>query len=146
MIGHVFRQVGREVAEAMAAVQFRDANPAPRSDLAEHMLDFAGIWDGLQASFLTELSAPERRAFDALATENERDAFKVLRGFAAHAEGREFPVAVENFGRRLGVTREGAGKMRRKFCALGILRQTAPAITNRAAARFEWEADRETSA
>lgn len=144
LIGHIFRQIGREVAEVMAAAQFHDANPAPRSDLAEHLRDFCDLWAGRQSAFLAELRAPERRAFDALATENERDAFKILRSFASHAEGKDFPVAVENFGRRMGVTREGAGKMRRKFCGLGILRQTAPAITNKAAARFEWTADRET--
>lgn len=144
MIGHVFRQISREVGEAMAAAQYRDASPAPRSDFAEHLEDFAGIWNGLHTSFLKDLSAPERRAFDALTTEHEREAFKILRSFATFAEGKDFPVAVENFGRRLGITREGAGKIRRKFCGLGILQQTAPAITNKAAARFQWAADRET--
>lgn len=143
-VAYLFRQVSREVAEAAAVAQYHDAAPAPRSDLAEHLQDFCKIWDGLQAAFESELTEKERAAFAALNTGHEREAFKILRSFAKHAKGGDFPVAAENFAARIGLTRRGACYLRRKFCELGILRQTAPAVTNRAAARYQWTADRET--
>jgi hypothetical protein len=146
LTGHLFRQVSRQIGAAMAAEQYRTANPAPRSSIEEHLEDFERIWDGLQRAFMGELSATERAAFDGLCTENEREAFKILRSYSRHAEGKDFPFPLENMARRLGVTWEAVRKMRRKFCELGILRQTAPAVTNRAAARFQWKADRETKA
>jgi hypothetical protein len=87
------------------------------------------------------LADDEREAFGLLSTETERDAFRVVRSFERKAsldEADDFPIACENLGDRLGISRKGAGGIRDKLENLGIIQRTRPYKANKAAARYRW--------
>jgi hypothetical protein len=83
------------------------------------------------------LSAAEREKFGGLSTEAERDAFRILRNWA-QTEKPDFYISCESLGKRLGISLCGASKLRRKFCELRILRQTAQYVPNKLCALFQW--------
>jgi len=49
--------------------------------------------DGLTAKWAARLSEVERDAFGRLATENERDAFRILRSYAQKATGTDRQIS-----------------------------------------------------
>jgi hypothetical protein len=87
------------------------------------------------------LSAAEREIFTRLETENERDAFRIVRSFARKAlqdGAADFPVVRDNLAERLGVTGKGAAWIRDKLAKLGIIAKTADYVPNKFAARYKW--------
>ncbi len=141
LVHHIFRQVGREVARQNAEAQHREASPAPRATLAEHLAECDTLWAWTVDRWRAQLADAERALFDALRTETERDTFRIVRSFARKAElddVRDFPFPVEHVGARLGVSYQAVGKLRIRFVDYCILEKTAPAVVNRCAARFRW--------
>lgn len=141
LVGTVFHQIGRGMAERIARAQF-EGRKAGSSKLEEHLADFERAWEGMHKQFLAELTAEERTAFDALTTENERDAFRIIRNYfrlVPVGGDADFPVAVADLGGRLGITWQGAGQLRKRFVRDGIIRPTAPFVLNVSAARFTWK-------
>ena len=105
------------------------------------MEEFASLWDGMETRWLDSIEDRERELFAQLSTEPERAAFRIVRSYARKGvqDGKaDFPIACENLAARLGISREGAGQMRKKFVRLGISAQTAPYRANVAAARYRW--------
>jgi len=140
LVGTVFHQIGRGMAERIARAQF-EGRKAGNSKLEEHLADFERAWEGMNKRFLAELTAEERTAVDALTTENERDAFRIIWNYhrLAHEGGDDdFPIAVADLGGRLGITWQGAGQLRKRFVRDGIIRPTASFVRNVSAARFTW--------
>jgi len=87
------------------------------------------------------LSEDERELFAGLETENERDAFRIIRSFAVKAArdgAADFPIVRDNLAERLGITGNGAAWIREKFVRLGVIKKTANYVPNRFAARFKW--------
>jgi hypothetical protein len=141
LVLHIFRQVGLNVARGNADAQHREASPAPRATLAEHLKEFEDLWTWTAAQWHSELSETEREKFDGLGTENERDTFRILRSFARKAEqdeGTDFPFPVEQVGERLGISYQAVAKIRARFAGLRIVEKTANCVPNRFAARFRW--------
>jgi hypothetical protein len=89
------------------------------------------------------LSAAERQKYEALTTQREREGFRIVRNWSQIANAGEFKIRCQSFGDRLGMSLKGASKLRRKFCELGILKQTRPYIANSFCARFRWTAGAE---
>lgn len=76
-----------------------------------------------------------------LETENERDAFRIVRSYARKAERdgtADFPIGRDNLGERLGITGKGAAWIRDKLATLGAIEKTADYVANKSAARFKW--------
>jgi hypothetical protein len=96
----------------------------------------------MQRQWIAKLSPAEREKFEGLSTETERDAFRILRNWA-RTDKPDFYICCESLGRRLGVSLRGASKLRRKFCKLKILQQSAQYIPHKVSSRFEWTAARE---
>jgi hypothetical protein len=150
LTGAMFHQVGREMALRIAAEQFRTKQVETKASFREHVENFAECWGGLEKDWLSRLTNAERRARESLATEHERDAFRIVHSYARHAresDARDFPIARDNLGERVGITGRGAGKIREKLAAFGIVRLAHPYRPNRAAARYVWtanESERET--
>jgi hypothetical protein len=138
----LFLQCGREVARKQAELQHTEANPAPVASLDEHLVEFDRAWEGMQRKWLRKLSPAERVKFDALTTNNERDAFKILRNWS-QTDAPDFKAHCQTLGERLGITLQSAADMRRRFCTRGILRQTAEYVPHKLAARYEWIAGNE---
>ena len=140
LIGHLFFQVGREIAWKQAEFQYNEANPAPVASLDEHLVDFEKAWAGMERQWRRKLSPVEREKFDALTTENERDAFRILRNWS-QTDKPDFFAHCQTLGDRLGITLQGAANIRVRFCSLGILKQTAPYVRHKLAARYAWMAN-----
>jgi hypothetical protein len=141
LVGELFHQVGRDAAQRLAATQFRSKAAATRASEAEHLESFSKLWAGLAEKWAAKLSASEREIFTRLETENERDAFRIVRSFARKAAqdgAADFPVARDNLAERLGVTGKGAAWIRDKLAKLGAIAKTADYVPNKFAARFKW--------
>jgi hypothetical protein len=145
----IFRQVGHQVARELADRQYQAARVQPKATLAEHLEEFEELWHWILNQWRAELSEPEQEAFSKLQTETERDLFRIVKNFARCATKKrepDFPFAIENVAARLGVSFQYVSKLRQLFLNSSILAQTAPAITNRSAARFRWAIADERSA
>jgi hypothetical protein len=137
----VFRQVGHSVARVLADRQYQGARIQPVATLAEHLDEFEELWNWTASQWRGELSDRERKIFAVLGTEIERDFFRILRNFARYARTKnmeDFPFPLQHVADRLGVSFQYVGKLRQRFVGASIIVQTAPAITNRSAARFQW--------
>jgi hypothetical protein len=144
LVGEVFHQVGRDMAQRLAQAQFRSKTVATKASEAEHLESFDKLWAGLAEKWAATLSATEREIFTRLETENERDAFRIVRSYAGKADqdgAVDFPIARDNLGERLGVTGNGAAGIRNKLAKLGAIEKTADYVPNKFAARFRWLPD-----
>jgi hypothetical protein len=140
----VFYQVGKDVAQTLAATQFRTKTAATKADETEHLASFEKLWAGLAEKWTASLSTAEREIFTRLETENERDAFRIVRSFgrkAAQDGVADFPIVRDNLAQRLGITGKGAAWIRDKLARLGAVVKTADYIPNKSAARFRWLAN-----
>ena len=141
LVGEIFHQVGRDMAQRLAAAQFRTKTAATESDEANHLASFEKHWKGLAEKWAATLSTAEREIFTRLETENERDAFRIVRSFATKADRdgeTDFPIVRDNLAARLGVTGKGAAWIRDKLAKLGAIQKTANYVPNKSAARFRW--------
>ena len=139
LVGTAFLQAGKSVARKNAELQHREARPVPVATLYEHLAEFDQAWSGWESKWKEKLSHMEREKFEALWTETERDAFRLVRNWS-QTDSPDFYASCESLGARLGISLRGASKLRRKFCDIGILRQTAPHVPHKLCARFEWTA------
>jgi hypothetical protein len=141
LVGEVFHQVGRNVAQRLALLQFRTKTVTTNANELEHMASFDKLWAGLAEKWVATLSPTEREIFLHLETENERDAFRIVRSFARKAEDEgatDFPIVRDNLAERLGVTGKGAAWIRDKLAELGAITKTADYVPNKSSARFRW--------
>jgi hypothetical protein len=137
----IFRQVSHQCARRITDVQYQGARVQPNSTLAEHLEEFEELWKWMTNQWHVELSDVEQKIFSKLRSESERDLFRILKNFARLAAGKketDFPFPIQNVASRLGVSFQYVSKLRQRFVGACIIVQTAPAMTNRAAARFRW--------
>jgi hypothetical protein len=142
LVGTIFFQAAKAVAIENARLQFAEANPAPASSLDTHLMEFEELWAGMERHWLAKLFSQEREKFDALTTDNEREAFRILRNWS-HMDSPDFKAHCRSLSVRLGVTLQGSAKIRRRFCSFGILKQTAFYVPHKLAARYQWIAEDE---
>jgi hypothetical protein len=143
MVDHIFRQVGRQVARRNAELQYNEKTVPTTATFSEHLQEFDEMWDWWETQWYEELSESEREKFDALrADSTDRQAFRIIRNFAqlVSDRGDDFKIVAEHLAKRLRVTLQTACNIRRRFCDLGILQQTAEYVPQRLAARFCWTA------
>jgi hypothetical protein len=141
LVGDVFYQVGKVTALRLAEAQFRSKSVATKASEAEHLDSFQKLWAGLAEKWAATLSAAEREIFKRLETENERDAFRIVRSFARKADqdgAADFPIVRDSLAARLGISGQGAAKIRDKLAKLGAIEKTAEYVPNKFAARFRW--------
>jgi hypothetical protein len=141
LVGMAFHQTGYTVARRLAEAQFRTKTAPTKASEAEHLESFEKHWTGLAEKWNATLSAAEREIFTRLETENERDAFRIVRSFARKAVqdgAADFPVVRDSLAERLGVTGKGAAWIRDKLAKLGIIAKTADYVPNKFAARYKW--------
>jgi hypothetical protein len=137
----IFRQVSQPVGRRIADFQYQSARVQPKATLAEHLEEFEQLWSWMTNQWRAELSRAEEEIFIMLPTQIERDLFRILRNFARRAcsqNEKEFPFPLQHVAKRLGVSFQYVSKLRKRFVGASIIVQTAPAITNRSAGRFQW--------
>ena len=141
LTGDAFHQFGVTVARQTAQAQFQRKSVSTEASEQEHMESFENLWAGLVEIWIANLSTTEREIFARLETENERDAFRIVRSFARKAkqdDAADFPIARDNLASRLGITGKGAAGIRNKLALLGVISKTANYVPNKFAARFRW--------
>jgi len=142
LVGTAFFQVSMKVARQNAERQFHEATPAPAATLSEHLAEFNDLWAGMERIWRKKLYAAEREKINSLATDNNREAFRITRNWS-QADSPDFRIVCASLANRLGVTLKTASNIRRHFCSLGILRKTAEYVPHKFSARYEWTANRE---
>jgi hypothetical protein len=141
LVGAVFRQVGRTTARRLVSAQYQRKTVATKASETDHCASFERLWGGLVERWTVELSAAEQQVFLSLETENERDAFRIIHSFARKAArdgASDFPIVRDSLAARLGITGQGAAKIRDKLVRLGVIGKTADYVPNKSAARFLW--------
>ena len=139
LVGVAFYQCSREVASKNAELQHAEANPQPEATLSQHVDDFGQAWDGIQRQWLRKLSSPERKKFDALTTDNEREAFRIIR--TGHKRIRRISKSWLNIlDGDLACRGVAHGKLRDRFCALGVLRKTAEYVPHKLGSALQVDA------
>jgi len=144
LIGTTFYQASRNEVLEVAKLQYANASPAPTTPLDGHLADFEELWAGMERNWLAELSAQERKHFDLLTTGAEGDAFRIIRNWSCKDTTKsDFKIVAEELAWRILLSIRGAGKLRRRFCSLGILRKTAEYVPHKMACRYQWIANNE---
>ena len=141
LTGDAFHQFGVTVARQTAQAQFQRKVVSTEATEQEHMASFENLWEGLVEIWKASLSTTEREYFNRLETENERDAFRIVRSFARKAKqdgAADFPIARDNLAERLGITGKGAAGIRDKLVRLCAISKTVDYVPNKFAARFKW--------
>lgn len=141
LTGQMFHQVGFAVAQRIVEAQFHSKSVSTKASDQEHLASFNKLWHGLEQRWLAALSKTETEKFDQLETDNERDAFRIIRSYAGKAEQdgvTDFPIVRDNLAERLGITGNGAAGIREKLVRLGIIKKTADYVPNKFAARYKW--------
>ena len=139
LVGTIFFQARKEVALENARLQHDEANPAPATPLDEHCAEFEQLWAGMESHWRAKLSPVEREQFDVLATDAMRTAYRIIRNWSlTDSDSPDFKIVCESLSKRLNISIPAASKIRRRFCSLGILRQTADYIPHKLAARYKW--------
>ncbi|MSU59973.1 MAG: hypothetical protein EXS35_17690 [Pedosphaera sp.] len=141
LVGEVYHQVGRDMAQRLAEAQFRTKTATTEAGEAEHMASFEKLWAGLESKWTAALSAAEREILARLETDNERDAFRIVQSYARKAElegAADFPIVRDNLGERLGVTGNGAAWIRDKLAKQGAIEKTRDYVPNKFSARYRW--------
>jgi hypothetical protein len=141
LVGAAFLHAGQKVARRNAELQYDEAVPTAAASLPEHLGEFEQMWAGMDRKWKAKLSPTERDKFDSLSTENDCDAFRILRNWS-QTDAPDFKVHCESLAKRLGVTLKTAANIRRRFCRLDIMCKTAEYVPHKLAARYRWAADR----
>jgi hypothetical protein len=135
MVGYAVTQCGHELALKAAAELLKQARPACNTPMKEHLADFARAWMNITKKEVAKLSRAERREYMTCKTDTERSAFLIIRNWLKGGGGY---VHRNHLAARLGVSGEYAGKIRREFCARGIIRMTADYVIHKWARRYKW--------
>jgi hypothetical protein len=141
LVHMMLRQVGYAVARWNAERQYLGSRIQSRATLAEHLEEFDELWKWNMGRWREDLSSEELAVHDSLASETERDLFRILRNFARHAveQGRpDFAFPIVHVNSRLGVSFQHISKLRQRLVEKHVISQTATAKPNSAAARFAW--------
>jgi hypothetical protein len=104
------------------------------------MKQFGDAWDDFLGKTITSLPQSERRVFDQLNTEAQREAFFLIRSFSRLGKD-DFPVALLSLADRLSITPAGASCVISKLVGLGAIEKTAEAKINSKSARYRWIAN-----
>jgi hypothetical protein len=137
MVGFMVNQCGRKLALKAAAEQHRQAQPAAKSPMAEHLADFAVAWKDVTKKEVRKLSQQERRAYLALKTDTDREAFLIMRNWAKTSKP-DFYAHRDTLAARLCVSGVFAGKIRSRFCEKDTMRKTTNYVVHKRATRYRW--------
>ena len=141
LIGDLIHKFGREASERIVEEHYRRYQPNIGSSLAEHRRDFATAWEGMRKKILDSFSPAEQQAFNALASEHQREGFLIVRAFAGAAEHnkeKDFQISRASLADRLSITPPGAGDVIRKLWESKVIAPTKGYARHKESARFCW--------
>jgi hypothetical protein len=141
LVGHLSKKFGCEAAQRIAEEHYRRNQENIGSSLEEHRREFATAWEGMRKKLMDSFSATEQQAFNALASEHQREGFLIVHAFAGAAEhdGRsDFAISQASLAGRLSITPPGAGDVIPKLCESKAVTQTKRYVRHKEPARFRW--------
>lgn len=140
-VSYLFPQVSRNRAERYIKVQFEQRTVATKVTLEKQLYYFGQLWDGMLKTWTERLSPAQLEKYSSLATDNAKDAFRIIFGWSGLArrnESAEFMIAIQSLAERLEVTRPGASYLIREFIGMHILTRTKPPIPRKKPGFFVW--------
>ena len=143
LCGQLFHQIGFGMARQFAVEHFTRRQVTTNAAEADHLKECGDFWSGLHKSWLHELTAIERTAFENLTTDYERDTFRIVRSYAKNATAHQhddFPIGRDDLAARIGITGRGAGLLLQRFCndVPAILKRTQEYVPHKSAAHYRW--------
>jgi hypothetical protein len=141
MVGFAVNQCGLGLALKAAAELYKNGQLSGETSLDKHLAEVARAMRDFTKKEVAKLNRAERRAYLALKTEVHRRAFLILRNWwrKSKLEGEpDFYAHCATLASRLELSLEGASQIRKRFCKLGIMRETAPYVRHKWSARYEW--------
>ena len=139
LTGELFHKFGFGLSERVVARHYELYEGNVTTGRDEHTRQFRDAWRWCRRKEERRLSDSERRTLGALRTEPQREGFFLCRSFSKLR--REFPLSQLSFADRLSITQQGAGYVIARLVAVGAIKKTADAITNRESACYRWTAD-----
>ena len=136
LVGELIHKFGRQLSERIIRQHYDLYKENITTSLKEHMREFTAAWDSFLNKAINSLSESERRIFDELNTEPQREAFLLIRSFSNLAT-TDFPVGLFSLADRLSITPAGADCVIKKLIDDAI-EKTADAQINRKSARYRW--------
>ena len=144
LVGTMFHQIGHDMASKIAAAQYDQKTTTTKTTKEKHLAQFEKFWAGAEGNWLAGLSGSEKALYERLNSQNERDAFRIIRSFErlARKESRaDFPIVRDELARRLGITPAGAGWVRDQLAKHRVIERTQVFKANKTAARYRWLLD-----
>jgi hypothetical protein len=141
LIGDLIHKFGSEASERIVEEHYRRYQPNIGSSLAEHRRDFVTAWEGMRKKILDSISPAEQQAFNALASEHQREGFLIVRAFtgaAEHNKEKDFRISRASLADRLSITPPGAGDVIRKLWESKVIAPTKGYARHKESARFCW--------
>jgi hypothetical protein len=123
LAGELFHKFGRQLSERIVRQHYDLHRENVRTPLKEHMREFTDAWDSFLNKAIKSLSALERRIFDQLNTDPQREGFMLIRSFANLAKGGDFPVSQSSLADRLSISQPGAGCVISKLIELRAIKK-----------------------
>ena len=140
LIGELSHKFGRQLSERIVRQHYDLYKENVTTPLKEHMREFTEAWESVLEKSIKSLPESERRIFDQLDTEPQREAFLLIRSFSKLATS-DFPVGLYSVADRLSITPQGASYVIRKLEKAEVIEKTADARINSKSARYRWTAN-----
>jgi hypothetical protein len=121
LVGAAYEMMSAAQAVELAGRQYEEGRAMCGESADAHRKNALNMINTCRRGWLKKLSLEDRAAFDALATDAERDCFRILRGWHKHADGDWARMSAAQLAVRIGVTRQGVDKMRQRFEEAGII-------------------------
>lgn len=141
LAGELFHQVGEGMAERFILEQFRQKGVDTVATEEAHLNEFGTLWAGLHRRWLSNLSKSEAACFESLEIDSDKDAFRIIRSYAKNAKMekvKDFAIARDDLGARLGITGAGASKLIQRFLSRKIIARVRDYVAHQFAARYVW--------
>jgi TOTE conflict system, Archaeo-Eukaryotic Primase domain len=138
LTGELFHKFGRRLSERIVRQHYDLYEKNVTTSLKEHMREFAAAWNSFLAKAVKSLSATERRIFDQLNTDPQREGFMLIRSFSHLNKGGDFPIGQSSLADRLCITQPGVRCVISKLIEVGAIEKTMDAQINNKSARYRW--------
>jgi hypothetical protein len=145
LLGQTFSKLGREVIKGLARYFFEKSGGTEECpDLKAHNAEFDRCWKWMEEDLLQGLDEREQQVYEALPTQDLRDAFRIVRNFALAAQmtrrfgALHFQVSVGSLALRLGFSSKHSGSRIRKLLIPTVIEQVEPAVRGQHAALFRY--------
>jgi len=129
----------QEVTDCLPTDRYQAARVQPKATLAEHLEEFAELWEWITSQWQMELSDLEQENFWASCNRDRMRPLQnpeELRTICVPQKVEDFLVPLKHVADCLGLSFQYVSKLRQHFVNRSIIVQTEPAVTNRSPARF----------